>query len=168
MGYFEISLFFEITESFRNNRLLSKKFLFRNNFIGLTVKPPIDQNVHTQNVVQWELRSMTPFILNQELEINITHLQQNRTLQYDSELLETKRMCHYVSRHQLLHPAHRCQNAQTLPWYPTTNNNIFSCRILESRSAQSPKFKDPVCHFSQIQLPLYGELNLINLTLTAE
>jgi hypothetical protein len=33
MGCFEISLFFEITVLFRNNRLLSKQFFFRNNSI---------------------------------------------------------------------------------------------------------------------------------------
>jgi hypothetical protein len=50
----------------------------------------------------------------------------------------------------------------------TRQGQYFRRRILESRAARLPNFKEPICHFSWVWSRLYVILSIMNLILTDE
>jgi hypothetical protein len=62
----------------------------------------------------------TLFILNQELHGNDAHLATESCNAYDDELIEIERTGCPITRNPVRNPSYRCQNACTVPLYPTT------------------------------------------------
>jgi hypothetical protein len=138
--------------------------------VAMTVKPPMDQRGShpkdrsaTTHVHNWT----GYFFLNQELYIKNTH-SGTKSLNITAGWSNWS-WCTTVSlvircwiRLIIARMYIKCHCIRE------RNNNIFSRRILESRTAKPSNFKEPICDFSRVWSHSWVILSIVILILTSE